>query len=109
MKIHRNTLQEPLKIMDEKLIQKHSLYITKLHAAEISSAKLKGIASLWKDDTAYITFYFKQQPTDKELEDVSDVCTAVVAHMPKGMIQEKIVILDASQPILSEFLAYKTI
>lgn len=94
--------------MDEQLIQKHLLYITKLHAAEINSAQLRGIASLWKDDIAYITFYFKQQPTEKELEDVSDVCTAIVAHMPKGMIQEKIVIVDTFQPIPSDFLAYET-
>ena len=95
--------------MKDSKIQDHLLYITHLKVKNLySSPKLRGVTAIWRDDTANISFYFNDTPTEEEWENASEVCTEIVAHLPKGMLEENSYVLKYPKPLPNpEFIAYK--
>ncbi len=69
---------------------------------------LRAIAAEWKENTACISFFFYNTPTEDELDEASDVCTAVIATYPDGYLKENYITLgrDSSLPTDMEW-AYK--
>jgi len=92
--------------MNNAEIQEHLLFITKRKVQTLHSENIRGVTAVWKNDTAYITFYFAKPPTEIEQEDASVICTEIVAHMPRGMLEDQYFTLEVSKPLPSDFLAY---
>lgn len=93
--------------MQDKELQEHLTYVTKKKVASVDSNKIIGVTALWQDDTAYLTFYFNKKPTEKELEDIADICTEIIAQFPWGMLEDKYLILENPYLLPKNFLAYK--
>src|SRR5262245_61287297 len=94
--------------MKDAEIQNHLLFITKIKVERFfHCSKLRGVTAMWKDETAHISFYFSEKPTEQELEDASDVCTEIIASIPKGMMEENYIVLKYPQHLPEAFLAYK--
>lgn len=94
--------------MKESEIQDHLIYITNLKVQTLHSQKLRCVTAIWKNNTANISFYFNTPPSEEEWEDVSVVCSEIVAHMPKGMLEENCIILKYPKPLPNgKFIAYK--
>lgn len=54
-----------------------------------------------------LIYHFNEKPTEKELEDISDMCTEIIAQMPRGMLEDKYLILKDPEQLPKKFLAYK--
>ena len=93
--------------MKDKDLQNQLTYITRIKVTALQLNKIRGVKAIWKDETAYLFFYFSEQPTENELEDIGDMCTEIIAQMPKGMLEDKYFILETSYPLSEKFLAYK--
>lgn len=93
--------------MEDSSLQKHLLYITKLKAQKLHSDKLVAVTAIWKNNTAYLSFYFNEKPTEHELEDASDTSTEIIAHMSRGMLEDNYVVIESSNQWPNTFLAYK--
>lgn len=93
--------------MEDEEIQKHLTYITGRKIKAFHSNRIIGVTAIWKDDTACLSFYFNEEPTENELEDIADICTEIIAQMPKGMLEDKYLILKSFDQLPKEFLAYK--
>ncbi len=94
-------------MMNNSELQKHLTYIAKVETQALRSKNIKGVTAFWKDDIAYVSVYFDENPSEDELENVSDMCTEIIAHMPKGKLEEKYFVLTQNDPLPEEFLAYK--
>lgn len=93
--------------MKNENLQKHLSYLTKTKVASLRSNKIIGVKAIWKDDTAYLSFYFDEEPTENEREDIADICTEIIAQMPGGMLEDKCIILKGHHQLPEHFLAYK--
>jgi hypothetical protein len=93
--------------MNNQQIQQHLLYTTKIKVQSLNSKKIKGVTAIWEDDTAYISIYFDEKPTEEELEDSSDICTEIIAAIPGGMLEDNYRVLRSSEPLPKDFLAYQ--
>jgi len=90
-------------------MQEHLLYITELIVKRMASlSKVKGVMAEWGEleNTAYIAFYFDDQPTENELEDASDACGEIIAHCSNALLHEDYIRLESPLPE-SPFWAYK--
>lgn len=94
-----------------KDMQKHLIFLTNLFVRENeNSPKIRGVISVWEKDniTAHLSFYFDGEATENELEDASDTCGEVIAHIPNGLLKEDYIRLDSPKPLPeSPFWAYK--
>ena len=91
-------------------MQEHLLYLTKFFVLENKcSEKIRGVMAIWdNENTAHISFYFDGEPQEKELEDASDTCGEIIAHIPDGLLKEDYIRLDCpKQQPESPFWAYK--
>jgi hypothetical protein len=93
--------------MEDEEIQKHLTFVTGKKVKALHSNKIIGVTAIWKDDTACLSFYFNEEPTENELDDLADICTEIIAQMPKGMLEDKYLTLKSSDQLPKEFLAYK--
>lgn len=93
--------------MKDDELQKHLTYITNKKLTNLHSTKIKGVTAIWEHDTAYLSFYFDEEPTESEREDIADICTEIIAQMPKGMLEDKYLMVNNSYQLPKKFLAYE--
>lgn len=94
------------KIMNNQEMQHRLNYVTKIMIENFNSNKIKGATAIWKDNTAHISIYFDKKPSEKEIEDVSVICSEIIAQMPTGMLEENFIFLDQPNK-LPKYLAYR--
>jgi hypothetical protein len=87
--------------------QEYLTYLTNAEAKAMNCANLRGVAALWKENTACISFYFNGEISEKDLELRSDACGEIIANFPDALLEENYIRLDSPQPLPKEnFLAY---
>lgn len=88
--------------------QENLLYITKKRIETLESNKIIAATAIWEYDTACITIYFDIEPSEKDLEDASDICTEIIAAMPwDSFMVEKFITIKPEDPLPTEFVAYR--
>jgi hypothetical protein len=75
---------------------------------DIPIKKLRGVIAEWKDETAFITFYFETEPSEDDLEEASVYCGEIIARFPSGLLNEEYLTVEISTPLpQSTFWVYK--
>jgi hypothetical protein len=86
------------------------LHITKLEAQDMKCGKLRAVFARWKNNTAYLSYYFDGEVTDEERDLGSDASAQIIANFPDAELVENYIRLDFPQPLPDEyFLAYKQV
>lgn len=92
-------------------MQKHLLYITNLSIKDLDFiSKIRGVEAVWKENenTACISFYFNEEPTEVEQEEAAVCCTEIIAHCSNAMLEENYIRWKFPLPLPeSRFWAYK--
>lgn len=88
--------------------QKNLFYITKMRVTSLESKKIKAARAIWAEDTAYITIYFDEKPSEDDLEEASIICTEIIAEMPSySFLNEEFIFLKDSDKIPSDHIAFE--
>jgi hypothetical protein len=90
-------------------MQQHLLYLTKEELKNNKLSKLRGVTAVWKDPTACISFYFDGEVSEEEVQEASDICTYIMAHIPQGRLEENYYRWDYPKPLPNKFLAYQSL
>lgn len=88
----------------------YELELAKLEIKEKQYQKIRGVTAFWDEleETAYITFYYNGEITEKDVEVASEICAYIIAHLTKGMLNEQYKRLDYPHPLPdSDFWAYR--
>jgi hypothetical protein len=88
-------------------MQQHLLYLTKEELKNNKLSKLRGVAAVWKDPVACISFYFDGEVSEEDIQEASDICTYIIAHFPQGELEENYLRWDYPKSLPENFLAYK--
>lgn len=88
--------------------QEHLLYITNLMVQRDNNPKIRCVSALWKDSTAWFTFYFDGAVTEEDRDAASDICTYVIADFSYGLLEEHFFRWDYPKPLPQvKYIAYK--
>lgn len=81
--------------------QEYLKYITEWLIQDLNLSKIRAITAEWKEDenTACISFYFDGEPSEKDLEDASDICGGIIAHCSNALLEEHYIRKDYPQPL----------
>lgn len=93
--------------MKDEELQKHLTYITNKKLTNLQSNKIRAVTAIWDHDTAFLSFYFNEEPTENERDDIADICTEIIAQMPRGMLEDRYLIVNHSYQLPKKFLASK--
>lgn len=87
-------------------MQKKLEFLTREEIKDVVSPRLRGVAAVWKDQTAHISFFFDGEINVQDRDKASDACTYIISHFPDGLLEEHYIRLDYPKALPEDFLVY---